>query len=338
MTWERRWHPLREEWVTITSHRNNRPWSGSPAQTAAIPTETHDPDCYLCPGNTRVSGALNPEYQSLFVFDNDHPAYSTPAVDVEPPGDDFFKVEPASGICRVVCFSPDHHGSLAQLSVARTHQLIDVWAEQTEELVARQDVHSVMIFENKGEVVGVSNNHPHGQIYAPGFVIDGLRREASVMEQAGSPLMQRLLAAEQADGRRMVVTGEQASAFVPYFARFPYETYIVPHERYGFLFEMNQQARASLAAVLNEVLVRYDNLWCQPFPYMLVLHQSPCDGRYRQYHTHIQIHPPMRQPGLQKYLAAVETGGGHFLNDGSPEDKAAELRAVSAIHYTNTAA
>lgn len=335
MAWERRWHPLREEWVTITSHRNARPWSGSDEIQIAKPSESFDADCYLCPGNTRVSGKRNPEYQDIYVFDNDHPSYSLPAPEIQKPDNDFFKVEPAGGICRVICYSPEHNGSLARMSRQQTRRLIDTWAEQTEELIQREEVASVLIFENKGEVVGVSNNHPHGQIYAPGFVLDGIRREADVFERAETSLMTDLVNAELADGRRIIAKEKEAVAFVPFFARFPYEVYVVPRQRCRYIHELDKQTREDLATVLNEVLVRYDNLWRRDFPYMLLVHQAPCDDDYASYHMHIQIHPPMRQPGLQKYLASVETGGGHFLNDGCPEDKAAELRAVSAIHYTN---
>lgn len=333
MNWERRWHPLREEWVTITSHRNSRPWSGSSRTGAVTDAPDFDAGCYLCAGNTRISGEQNPDYTGVYVFDNDHPSYQLPAPETTPPVDDFYRVAPAGGICRVICYSPRHNGSLAGMSVADTRALIDTWADQTQELVAHEEVASVLIFENKGEVVGVSNNHPHGQIYAPGFVIDGIRREASVFTQSPTSLMTRILAAERADGRRIIASRSTAAAFVPYFARFPYETFIVPEQRHAYLFEMDEGERQDLASLLNEVLIRFDNLWQQPFPYMLLLHQAPCDDAYPDYHMHIQIHPPLRAPGLQKYLASVETGGGHFLNDGSPEEKAAELIAASTTHY-----
>ena len=334
MTWERRWHPLREEWVTITSHRNTRPWSGADSAVTGGGDESFSPDCYLCPGNTRVSGEVNPEYAGIYVFDNDHPSYSPVAPDaVNPPGD-FYRAEPAVGICRVICYSPDHNGSLARMSAAETADLVRVWASETSDLAARDEVASVLIFENKGEVVGVSNNHPHGQIYAPGFVIDGIRREAEVFRKSPSPLMDAIIRAEGDDGRRLVVSGKHTLAFVPYFARFPYEVYVVPRQRRQYLHEMTEDELIDFARVLNEVLIRFDNLWHSDFPYMLLVHQAPCDGDYPDYHFHVQIHPPMRQPGLPKYLASVETGGGHFLNDGSPEQKAAELRDVPAIHFS----
>ncbi|MBL6690522.1 MAG: galactose-1-phosphate uridylyltransferase [Pseudomonadales bacterium] len=338
MTWERRWHPLREEWVTITSHRNTRPWSGSDEIASAPSLDEHDSGCYLCPGNSRVSGEQNPSYDGIFVFNNDHPSYSVPAPEVQVPADNFFQVEPAGGLCRVICYSPNHNGSLARMTVAQTRQLIETWAIEIQTLIDNPEVSSVLIFENKGEVVGVSNNHPHGQIYAPGFVLDGIRREAEVFERSAEPLMTRMISAEESDGQRIVVSTQRVVAFVPFFARFPYEVYVVPRQQHQFIHELDDDARDDLASVLHEVLVRYDNLWQRDFPYMMLLHQSPCDkpDSYANYHMHIQIHPPMRQPGLQKYLASVETGGGHFLNDGCPEDKAAELRAVSAIHYTNT--
>ncbi len=341
MTWERRWHPLREEWVTITSHRNERPWSGSDLLGEKSTAQTYDKDCFLCPGNVRVSGEQNPDYTDIFVFDNDHPSFSESSPDVEPEPVAFFQNAQVDGICRVICYSPDHGQSLARMETDEIKGVVDCWADQTRKLCSREDVSSVLIFENKGEVVGVSNPHPHCQVYAPGFVVDGIRREAIVMnnhaEEHGRSLMADLAAAEIEDGRRTLIERETAVAFVPYFARFPYEVFIVPRQQHGYLHELSENETRALAEVIQEVLIRYDNLWQTSFPYMLVVHQAPCDEQsYDGYHCHIQIHPPMRQPGLQKYLASVETGGGHFLNDGCPEEKAAELRSVSSVHYLNT--
>jgi UDPglucose--hexose-1-phosphate uridylyltransferase len=343
MTWERRWHPLREEWVTITSHRNTRPWSGASGAQAADNSAEGHADCHLCPGNARISGQVNPDYKDIFVFNNDHPSFSPDAPAITSPGD-FFINAPANGQCRVVCYSPEHNESLATLGASTVESLIDVWAEQSHELSRLDEVANVMIFENKGEVVGVSNPHPHCQIYAPAFVPDTIRREVSAMDQyrqrEGRMLMSDLIDAECADGRRLVVESDQTVAFVPYFARFPYEVYIVPRVQHRYLYELADSQRRDLAHCLHEVLIRYDNLWQTAFPYMLVVHQAPTQNRVdvgddSSYHFHIQIHPPMRQPGLQKYLASMETGAGHFLNDGCPEEKAAELKAVSGIHYVN---
>lgn len=339
--WERRWDPLRQTWVTITSHRNSRPWSGGEKAADIAADPVYLDDCYLCPGNARVSGRMNPAYDEIFVFDNDHPSYSLPPPPARPTSHPVFKVAPAGGQCRVICYAPQHNESLAHLGCKRARSLIDVWASQTADLRGNPDVASILIFENRGEVVGVSNHHPHGQIYAPDFVFDNLGLEAAVFQQSEQPLMQAILSAEREAAQRLVVEGQSTSAFVPYFARFPYETYVVPHAQHAYIDELSVAERDDLAMVLSETLIRFDNLWNSPFPYMMILHQAPCDAddretraaKYDAFHFHIQIHPPMRAAGLQKYLASVETGMGHFLNDGSPEDKAAELRSVSDIHY-----
>ena len=337
MVWERRWHPLREEWVTITSHRNHRPWSGSRLDARDEPLPDFAEDCYLCPGNQRVSGVKNEDYSSIFVFDNDHPAFTEHPETVQQ-AHPFFNQEEAYGFCRVVCYSPWHNLSLAELSIARTLELLEVWSVQTAELMSFDQVNNVFIFENRGEVVGVSNPHPHCQIYATGFVMKTIEQEvatcARYMEKNQRKLFDDLVAAELEDGRRVLVDNDRCCAFVPYFARFPYETYIVPKSEVQFIHQLDSEELLDLAKALHEVLVRYENLWESPFPYILTLHQAPCDGGdYNSYRFHIQIHPPMRQPGLQKFLAGTETGAGTFLNDGCPEEKAAELRAVSDIHY-----
>ncbi len=337
-TWERRWHPLRREWVTITSHRNKRPWSSSEVEATVEAGASYDASCYLCPGNTRVSGEKNPDYTGIFVFDNDHPSFVANPDIPEPPGDTFFLNGPVHGSCRVICYSPDHSASLASLPLDTVVNLVDTWADETAMLTSREDIACVSVFENKGEVVGVSNPHPHGQIYATSFVPDAFARESEAQltyfSEHGRALFDDMIAAELRDDRRMVVSNAAHVAFVPYFARFPYEVYVSPQRRVGYVYELSADERASFAATLQEVLIRYDNLWRTDFPYIMMLHQAPCDGSDQShYHFHIQIHPLMRAPGLQKFLAGIETGAGHFLNDGCPEDKAAELRAVSAIHY-----
>ena len=338
MNWERRWHPLRQEWVTITSHRNTRPWLGARATVNETDLPDYVADCYLCPGNARISGQNNADYSSVFVFDNDHPAFSFDAPeDLEsPPG--IYRNAPARGICRVVCYSPKHNLTLAELNANEIAQVLSCWATQTRELGSRKEIKHVLIFENKGEIVGVSNPHPHCQIYAADFVYKTIETEMEAMKlfgtSTGQELFSAILETEIDDGRRLVAGNTQAIGFIPYFARFPYETYVAPMRPCAHLFDLDEAELAGFAEVLRETLVRLDNLWEMSFPYMLVVHQAPTDGAdYSDYHCHIQIHPPLRQPGLQKFLAGVETGGGHYLNDKSPEDAAAELRNVEIVHY-----
>jgi UDPglucose--hexose-1-phosphate uridylyltransferase len=341
MTWEQRWHPLRREWVVVAAHRQNRPWNSEQLKLAVRALPEYVSDCYLCPGNPRVSGARNADYDGVFVFDNDHPCVSplAPAPLAAPPG--IYRNRPASGIARVVCYTPRHDLSLAELGVADVVRLMQVWQEQYRELAARAEVRHVLVFENRGEVVGVSNPHPHCQIYATNFVFKGLEVELDAerahRQETGRVLFQDILAAERMDGRRWLVENEHAVAFLPYFARYAYDAIVAPKATHASIAELSGAELEGLAAALHELLVRFDNLWQMPFPYVLALHQAPTDGAdYSHHHFHVQIHPPLRKPNLLKYLAGPEIGAGGFISDTAPEDKAAELRAVSALHYKSS--
>ena len=338
MTWEERWHPLREEWVIVAAHRQDRPWSGSTVNKSAPALPPYVPDCYLCPGNVRVSGAVNPHYEQTYVFDNDHPcvSLSAPASLETPTG--LYQNRPARGIARVVCYSPKHNLTLAELSVDEIQQLLHVWQEQYDELGRLPEINHVLIFENKGEVVGVSNPHPHCQIYATNFVFKTIETEARVsqryLNETGRVLFQDIIAAEQEAGTRIIAENESAIAFVPYFARYAYEVFVAPKPTHPSLAALSANEIRDFASVLKDVLVRFDNLWQMPFPYVMPLHQAPTDGGdYSGFHFHIEFHPPLRKPDLLKFLAGPEVGGGNFLSDTSPDEKAAELRAQANVHY-----
>jgi len=339
MVWEQRWHPLRREWVIVSAHRNERPWQGERVAEPARALPPYVSDCYLCPGNVRSSGRRNDRYTGVFVFDNDHPCVgpAAPADLAAPPG--IYRNGPASGRARVVCFTPRHDLTLAQLTESEVVNLLEVLQMQYRELGARDEVRHVLVFENKGEVVGVSNPHPHCQIYATNFVFKTIELEAEAqrahLAEHGRPLFQDILAAEGADGRRLLVRRDRALSFIPYFARYPYETFVTPRATRPSLADLTGPELADFAAVLRETLVRLDNLWRMSFPYVMVLHQAPTYGSPSPgFHFHIQIHPPLRKRGLLKYLAGPEIGGGNFLNDTAPEEKAVELQAVSSVHYT----
>lgn len=336
--WEQRWHPLREEWVVIAAHRQDRPWQGERAAAAPVPAPSYVEDCYFCPRNVRVSGVRNPDYQSVFVFDNDHPCVgmSAPRQLEPPPG--IYRNAPALGVARVVSYTPLHNVTLAELPVDSITALLATWRDQYVDLGSRPEVRHVLMFENKGEVVGVSNPHPHGQIYATGFVFKTIEIEAAASRQYyrehGRVLFQDILRSELEDGRRILFANDSAVVFLPYFARYAYECYVAPRQTHASLQTMAAGELADLAVALKSLLVRYDNLWQMPFPYVLTLHQSPTDGGdYAGFHFHIECHPPLRKPQLLKYLAGPEVGGGNFLSDTRPEAKAAELLALPDVHY-----
>jgi len=337
--WEERWHPLREEWVVVAAHRDRRPWSGETVSTKASAIPAYDPGCYLCPGNARVGGKKNPAYEGTFVFDNDHPCVGVdaPVALSVPPSP--YRNRRADGIARVLCFSPKHDATLATLPARAVREVVEVWRRETRDLGKRPEVKHVLCFENKGEVVGVSNPHPHGQVYATNFVFKTIEIELSAAVrhelETGRGLFADIICAEQKDGGRILFEDERTLAFVPYFARYAYEVYVAPKRRVAHVFDLTDDEALSLAAALKDVTIRFDNLWQAPFPYVMALHQAPTDGGdYRSFHFFVALHPPLRQPGLLKYLAGPEIGGGNFLSDSAPEAKAAELRALSSVHYS----
>ncbi len=336
--WEERWHPLREEWVIVAAHRQSRPWIGQTVQAVLPDIPSYDATCYLCPGNRRVSGMVNPAYTGIYVFDNDHPCVGELAPDpisVARP----YQSRRANGIARVVCFSPQHHVTIAEMATTQVAQVVQTWQAQTYDLGLRPEIKHVLCFENKGEVVGVSNPHPHGQIYATNFVFKSIETEyvagQRYQHETGRILMQDIIAAELQDGRRMLYEDEHTVAFVPYFARYAYEVYVVPKRPVAHFYALGDAETLSLSRALQAVTVRFDNLWRMPFPYVMALHQGPTDGSEMPfYQAYIALHPPLRQPQLLKYLAGPEIGGGNFLSDTAPEQTAATLQAVSATqHY-----
>lgn len=337
MTWEERFHPLRKEWIVVAAHRQNRPWSGEAVADSQV-APTYLPDCYLCPGNDRVSGKRNDAYEGIFVFDNDHPCVGDAAETPAAPKHSVYQTRDAKGVARVVCYHPRHDLTLAELDVERADKLLTVWQEQYRELGARPDINHVLVFENKGEAVGVSNPHPHCQIYATNFVFRTIEVEVEACrehrQKTGRVLFQDIIEAERDDGRRILDENDTAVAFIPFFARYAYEVFVAPKRTVASLAELTESERRDFAEMLHRTTIRFDNLWKMPFPYVMALHQAPTDGGdYGDFHFHIEFHPPLRKPALLKYLAGPEIGGGCFISDTSPEQKAAELRALSTVHY-----
>jgi len=336
--WEERWHPLREEWVIVAAHRQNRPWSGEMHENGEKNAPEYVEDCYLCPRNERVGGVHNDDYKSVFVFDNDLPSVGQNApTDLERPIG-INKNRPANGLARVICYSPNHSLSLAEMEQNAVEEVIAAWQREYRDLGGRDEINHVLIFENKGEAVGVSNPHPHGQIYGTNFVFKTIETEAAAatkhLKETGRVLFADIILAEQVDGRRIIFENEHAIAFMPYFARYAYEVYVAPKRSCRSVADMTEVEVADFAAALQAVLVKYDNLWNMPFPYVMPLHNAPTDGgNHDGFHFHIEFHPPLRKPNLLKYLAGPEIGGGNFLSDTSPEEKALELRSRPDVHY-----
>ncbi|MBM3178333.1 MAG: galactose-1-phosphate uridylyltransferase [Bacteroidetes bacterium] len=330
--WERRWHPLREEWVVYAAHRNSRPWSGasSPVNT---PAPEFDPQCYLCPGNKRVSEVHNPAYKSIYVFNNDHPVVGESAPTPEPYTfpNEVYQSGHAQGISRVICFSPNHSLSLGDLEVDQVFDVFRTFREQTLEMLKNPSIHSLLIFENRGQEVGVSNPHPHGQLYATTFPLRNIEQQCQLsrkhLKEKGKSIFDAIVENELADHRRLIIEDDLTVSFIPYFARYAYETMIFPKSNYQHLGQMDDESLRSLARNFRTVVRKMDRLYEVQFPYVLTVMQAPVDQNdHPEFRLHLWLQPPLRRPGLLKYLAGPELGAGNFMADTMPEEKAEELR------------
>ena len=271
-------------------------------------------------------------------FDNDDACVSWDAPEVVEENQGIYKKNRPRGIARVICYSPRHDLTLTELEPDKIVVLLKEWQRQYTELGRHPEINHVLLFENKGEAVGVSNPHPHCQLYATNFVFKYIETEARVsrtyFKENGRALFRDIIKAEKKDGRRVIFENDSAIAFMPWFARYAYEVYVAPKESYSSLADLSENELRDFSHALKHVLVKFDNLWQMPFPYVMPLHQAPTDGKdHSGFHFHIEFHPPLRKPNLLKYLAGPEIGGGNFLSDTSPEEKAEELRGLPDIHY-----
>ena len=324
MTWELRWHPFRAEWVLFTSHRGARPWHGdvAPDDEPAVPA-----DNALAPLGRRL-GTTNPDYRGVFVFTNDLPVFAPDAPQVPSDEDDLYRARRAVGTAEVVCYHHDPTRTMAELDDDEVTAVVTTWRDRTAALQALDGVEHVLIFENRGAAVGTSNPHPHCQIYAGSLVYAISAREADVAaehhQRTGGALLEDVVAREET-GPRVVSEGDAFFACVPWFARYAYEVLVLPRKPVTSLTDLDDSSCRSLALVLRDVVRRYDALWGMRMPYVLAVHQAPV-GPHPQYPFHLELHPPLRAPGLLKYLAGPEIGGGSMTNESDPDEKARELR------------
>lgn len=306
-------------------------------KTASAAQPEYDPDCYLCPGNSRAGGVRNPAYTSTFVFDNDFAALlpSTPAAAVDTDGLLIAVGEP--GICRVGCFSPRHDLTVARMSVPELTLVVDVWAEQFADLGSRPDIHHVQIFENRGPMMGASNAHPHCQIWASSSVpmeVEAELREQTAWQAAhGSCLLCDYLALERSAGTRLVCENESFAALVPFWAVWPFEIMIVSRRHVNAIDEFDALERVRLADILKRVTTRYDNLFSAPFPYTMGFHQRPTDGAaHPEWHFHAHYYPPLlRSATIRKFMVGFEMLGTP-QRDITAESAAERLRAMPETH------
>jgi len=334
--WEQRWHPLREEWVLYTAHRGGRPWIGDTHKAADERPPSYDPTCALCPRNERLAGRRNPDYPGVFCFTNDLPCFGGGEAST---GDAFYQTKRATGTAEVVCYSPDHGKTFVDLRDEECAAVVALWADRYRALGARADVDHVLIFENKGALVGTSNPHPHCQIYAGNMIYGHTAREVASSRryyaQTGGRFIGQAVLQRELAGPRVIAQNAHFVACVPWFARYAYEVFILPRRQVASLADLSGEEQVALGLMIREVTTRYDNLWEMPMPYVMAIHQAPTDGGdYAAYPFHLEFHPPLRKPDTLKYLAGPEVGGGSMTNESDPDEKAAELRTVSGtVHY-----
>ena len=329
---------LSGEWVLVSPHRMARPWQGQVERRSDDVRPAHDPGCYLCPGNARVGGERNPDYATTFVFDNDFAALRPGGATAEVRVGDLLVAQGEPGVCRVICFSPRHDLTLAGMDNAALRAVVDVWAEEYARLGARPDIGHVQIFENKGEVMGCSNPHPHGQIWAQRSVPSVPAREAVRFaehhERHGRTLLEDYLALELAQDERVVCANDGFVALVPFWAVWPFETLVVSRRPVAHLGQLTDAERDLLADIVRRVTARYDNLFETSFPYSAGLHQAPTDGaEHPDWHLHMHFHPPLlRSATVRKFLVGYEMLG-EPQRDLTPEAAADRLRKLPEVHY-----
>jgi len=334
----RRLNPLTGDWVLISPHRTQRPWLGQVEKQPAEGLPAYDPDCYLCPGNSRAGGARNPDYVTTFVFDNDFAALlpDTPQAVWKP--NHLIQAHSERGVCRVACFSPRHDLTLALMDPPDIRQVVELWVEQYQELGGIPWVNHVQIFENRGAMMGASNPHPHCQIWADETIPQEPAKEIARCEEyhreSGGCLLCDILEFELEAGTRLVCANGSFVALVPFWAVWPFETLLLSRRHVSDLSQLTSQERDDLADILKRLLTRYDNLFEVSFPYSMGFHQRPTDQMdYPGLHLHAHYYPPLlRSATVRKFMVGYEMLG-QPQRDITPEAAAERLRSLSEEHY-----
>ena len=336
----RRYNPLLDEWILVSPQRAKRPWQG---QNEAISDEKkpeYDETCYLCPGNHRITGGTNPNYENCYVFDNDFPALLKDEVSSDVTQEDLFKINPERGINRVICFSPKHNVTLAEMQVPEIENVVRVWKEQYLELGAISYINHVQIFENKGSVMGCSNPHPHGQIWAQSSLPTQVKRTQDNLlkyfQKTGKSLLKDYLESELQKKERIIAENEHFVLLVPFWATWPYETMIISKRHFSSIAEITEEEIKSYAEMIQIITVKYDNLFKTSFPYSAGIHQAPTDGLdHEEWHFHMHFYPPLlRSATVKKFMVGYELLA-EAQRDLTAEQSAEILRNLSTQHYKN---
>jgi UDPglucose--hexose-1-phosphate uridylyltransferase len=327
----RRRNALTGEWVLVSPQRTQRPWQGEIERLRSEPPPRYDPACYLCPGNERANGVRNPTYDQTFVFENDFPALSR-----EPPEthvvDPLLSFEPVPGACRVICFSPRHDLSISEMNVVPIRGVVDAWSAQYAELSARDDVNWVQIFENRGALMGASNAHPHGQIWAPASLpneaVKESRAQREFLQAETACLLCRYVTLEIERDERLVYANDAFVVIVPFWAAWPFETLLVSRGHRVDLPALHDAERDALAEAMHALATRYDALFAAPFPYSMGFHQRPTDGHaHSEWHLHAHYYPPLLRATERKFMVGYELLA-EPQRDITPEQAARRLREI----------
>ncbi|HEX8462026.1 MAG TPA: UDP-glucose--hexose-1-phosphate uridylyltransferase [Segetibacter sp.] len=329
---------LTGDWILVSPHRTKRPWQG---KTEIVPEENrpaYDPTCYLCPGNTRADGSINPDYKTSFVFTNDFSALLEDSSEGKVDIDGLLQASSEKGICKVLSFSPDHSLTLPRLSLPAIEAVIDLWTKEFEELAANPLIKYIQIFENKGEMMGCSNPHPHGQIWSQGSlpveIVKESQEQKKYFAEKGRSLLTDYIATEQKQKERIVLENEHFIAVVPFWAVWPYETMIISKRHIQTLLQFSPGEKTAYADILKKLTAKYDNLFQISFPYSAGIHQAPVnDGEHPEWHWHMHFYPPLlRSATVKKFMVGYEMLA-NPQRDVTPEWAADKLRGLSNVHY-----
>jgi len=335
----RRYNPLTGEWLLVSPHRTKRPWQGKVEKPPADKRPSYDPGCYLCPGNVRANGERNPQYTGAYIFTNDFAALLPDAPPAPATGHPLLQMQTQRGTCRVLCFTPRHDLTLAEMPVPDIRRVVDAWAEQVTELGERW--RWVQVFENRGAMMGASNPHPHGQIWAGDIVPTEPgkedREQHRYFYQHSTPLLLEYLDLELEQRERIVVENEHWLVVVPFWAVWPFETLLLPKRHVLRLPNLDEAQRDALADILKRLLVRYDNLFETSFPYSMGWHGAPTGPALNEELNHWQLHahfypPLLRSATVRKFMVGYEMLG-EPQRDITAEQAAARLRDLSETHY-----
>jgi UDPglucose--hexose-1-phosphate uridylyltransferase len=329
---------LTGDWVLVSPHRMKRPWQGKVEQVPPDNRPSYDPKCYLCPGNTRADGTVNPKYTDSFVFTNDFAALLPESPEGSFEADNLLQAKSERGTCRVISFTPDHSRTLPELDVTAIKKVVELWIEDFKFLSSDTSIKYIQIFENKGEIMGCSNPHPHGQIWAqdslPLEIQKETREQKKYFEAKGRSLLLDYLQTELKQQERIVLENDHFLVVVPFWAVWPYETMIISKRQVRNITELSDEEKTALADALKRLTTRYDNLFEISFPYSAGIHQAPVnDGPHTEWHFHMHFYPPLlRSATVKKFMVGYEMLA-NPQRDVTPEWAADKLRNLPELHY-----